>query len=368
MKRSSVYLHDIHTAVPEHSYTQEFALEFLCALPVFDESHRRFLRRIYRNTGIETRHTVIGDYGKDPSQYLFYPPTADLMPEPDLERRNDLYIAETNRLSKQAAEGLLEKLDGFDRTRITHLITVSCTGFSAPGFDLHLVRELGLHTGVHRYHLGFMGCYAALPALKLADTICRSDPESRVLVAVVELCSVHFQQKLDKDSMVAHSLFADGAAACLVSAKERDSAPPVMAFQGFASRLIENSEQDMAWKIGRAAFDMKLSVYVPRLIERVIGSAVEELTAEIGICPADIDLWAIHPGGRAILDRAAEALGLAQEDLGASYEVLRRYGNMSSASILFVLELLLRGPRGGTIFAAAFGPELTVESACLEKI
>ena len=227
---------------------------------------------------------------------------------------------------------------------------MSCTGFSAPGFDFHLQKSLGLSPGLHRFHLGFMGCFAALPALKLAADICRSRPEARVLVVVLELCSVHLQFKPDREVMVANSLFADGAGAALVSAQRGEAEGSVFRLERFAARTIPESEQDMAWRLGTVAFDMRLSAYVPRLIERNIGAILEDLLAEAGLRRGDVALWAIHPGGRAILDRAAATLGLRPEDLWASYQVLRDYGNMSSATMLFVLELLLA--------AAGAGPDL----------
>jgi predicted naringenin-chalcone synthase len=363
-----VYLQAIATAVPEHAYSQEFARRFLLALPFYDEPTKRFVERLYRDTGIEKRHTVIGDYGKDPTEFTFWPPSQDLQPEPGVEKRNELFIREADRLSLRVAEKLLAGLPRFDRARISHLITVSCTGFSAPGFDFTLQKSLGLAPGLHRFHLGFMGCFAALPALKLAADICRSRPEALVLVVVLELCSVHLQFKPDREVMVANSLFADGAAAALVSSGRTEAEGGVFRLERFASRTIPESEQDMAWRLGTVAFDMRLSAYVPRLIERNLGAILEGLLAEAGLSRRDVALWAIHPGGRAILDRAAACLGLADGELWASYRVLRDYGNMSSATILFVLELLLDAEASGRTFAAAFGPGLTVESALLEKL
>jgi predicted naringenin-chalcone synthase len=363
-----VYLQAIATAVPEHAYTQEFARRFLLAFPPYDEPTKRFVERLYRDTGIEKRHTVIGDYGKDPSEYTFWPPSPDLQPEPGVEKRNELFIREADALSLRVARKLLHRLPRLDRGRISHLITVSCTGFSAPGFDFHLQKELGLSPGLHRFHLGFMGCFAALPALKLAADICRSHREAQVLVLALELCSVHLQFKPEREVMVANSLFADGAGAALVSGGREEAEGGVFRLERFAARTLPDSEQDMAWRLGSVAFDMRLSAYVPRLIERNIGSIVDGLLAEAGLARRDVALWAIHPGGRAILDRAAATLGLGPGDLWASYQVLRDYGNMSSATILFVLELLLAAEARGRTFAAAFGPGLTVESALLEKL
>jgi predicted naringenin-chalcone synthase len=205
-----------------------------------------------------------------------------------------------------------------------------------------------------------MGCYAALPALKLAADICRSRPQARVLVVDLELCSLHLQQKPDREIMVANALFADGAGAALVSAVREDSTGSVFSLERFATRTLPDTEQDMAWRLGSVAFEMRLSAYVPRLIESNLGPILVDLLQEAGLYREEITLWAI-------LDRAAGTLGLALEELWASYRVLREYGNMSSATLLFVLELLLAAQERGMVFAAAFGPGLTVESAILDK-
>ncbi|MGD0727832.1 MAG: type III polyketide synthase [Spirochaetia bacterium] len=375
---TAVAIHGIATSVPKTSYTQQFAVDFLQKLSVFSDRQRRFLRRLYQNTAIDKRHTVIDDYGKDPSAHTFYPKNDQLLPEPGLEARNDVFIRESNRLSEQAARSLLSSLPLFDPYKITHLITVTCTGFSAPGFDYHLVNALGLRRDIHRSHIGFMGCYAAFPAMRLARDICVANPGAHVLIAAVELCSLHFQQKTDLDFMIANALFADGAAAVLVgpaSDAERGQSEggyfrqgAQLLLNGFASRIIPESEQDMAWKIGAHAFDMRVSAYVPRLIEQNIRSIVEDLLSTTDTAFDDIDIWAVHPGGRAILDRTAAALNIPQSALIHSYEVLREYGNMSSATIFFVLQRILETSESGTVFATAFGPGLTVESGLFRKL
>jgi predicted naringenin-chalcone synthase len=252
-------------------------------------------------------------------------------------------------------------MPGFDPQTITHLVTVSCTGFSAPGFDFHLVKEFNLTPGIHRFHLGFMGCFAAFPALKLAQSLVRSDPRAQVLVVDVEACTLHFQKDFKPDVVVANALFADGAAALLVSA---DKGP--LELHDFRSHIIPGSEDDMAWIIGETGFDMKLSSYVPRLIEGNIGAILERLVADAGWKREDLKLWAVHPGGRAILDKTAQVLGLTHDELDVSYDVLRRFGNMSSVTIFFVLREILDRGRKGKLFACAFGPGLTVESGFLE--
>ena len=367
----------IGTCVPPTFYTQQFALDFLTRLSAFSDRERRFLRRLYQNTAIDKRHTVIDDYGKDPSAYTFYPKNDQLLPEPGLEARNDVFIRESDRLSEQAARSLFSTLPEFDPHAITDLVTVTCTGFSAPGFDLHLVKALGLRRDIHRSHIAFMGCYAGFPAMRLARDICVANPGAHVLIVAVELCTLHFQLKPQLDFMIANALFADGAAAVLVGPASDAGAAQGggaslgqkgrLLLDGFASRIIPESEQVMAWKIGERAFDMRLSAYVPRLIETNIRAIVEDLLSAAGDDFGDIDIWAIHPGGRAILDRSAASLNIPESALVHSYEVLREYGNMSSATIFFVLQRILEDSRSGTVFATAFGPGLTVESGLFRK-
>jgi predicted naringenin-chalcone synthase len=363
-----VFLHTIATCVPEHSYTQEFAIEFLKKLMGPNEKRTRLLTWIYQDSAIGKRHTVIDDYGKDPSEYTFYPPNDRLEPERSTCFRNDVFIREADRLSLRAVRALLAKLAPGIKNKITHIISVSCTGFSAPGFDFHLAKELGLAPDVDRFHLGFMGCYAAFPALKLARSICLAEKDARVLVVNVELCSLHFQKKYETDLMIAHSLFADGISAALVSRHEQDSGGDKMLLHTFHSRFIADSEDKMAWKIGDLGFEMKLSHYVPKFLEANILPIMEGLFGKNGLSMKDIDIWAVHPGGRAILEKLETALGLSREDLRHSYNVLWEYGNMSSSTIMFVLDKIMNSPEYGNIFACAFGPGLTVETACLEKI
>ena len=362
---SDVFLHAVTTGVPEHSYTQTFALDFLLKLQGDSPKKRAFLERVYANTGIEKRHTVIDDYGKDPAAYTFYPKNEAMTPEPETWFRNDVFQRESNRLSLETASRLFDRLTGIDPGRITHLVTVSCTGFSVPGFDLHLVKQLGIPNRVHRCHVGFMGCYAAFPALKVARDICLAHPDARVLIVDLELCSLHFQQRFEPEIVVANAIFADGVAAALISARPEDAIGPSLRLDHFASCIIDDSEADMAWRIGRHGFDMRLSLYVPKLIEANIRGIVTALLGEAGVSLADIDLHAIHPGGRAILDKVRVELDLPEDALRWSYDVLREFGNMSSATIFFVLERLLAGENTGRTIAAAFGPGLTVESGLM---
>lgn len=369
MENKDVYLHRIRTAVPPKFYSQEHALKVMEKLVGNTERKKSFLNKIYKGSAIGKRHTVIEDYDKEPEDYTFYPKNAEMLPEPSTEQRNDLFIEKAPALSLQASRELLESCPDFDRQKITHLITVSCTGFTAPGIDFYLMKELGLNPGAHRFNIGFMGCYAAFPALKMARDICRTDNEARVMIVNTELCSIHFQQDFNLDTVVANAIFADGISAALVSAYKDDCNGSKLILKDFVSTFAPGSEEDMAWKIGSKGFTMKLSAYVPKVINDNIKPLMDNIFNRSNIEQKDIDIWAIHPGGKGILEKLEGTLELSKEDFKHSYNVLHDYGNMSSATIMFVFRRLLEeDERKGTIFSAGFGPGLTIESAIMEKI
>ena len=361
-----VYLHGIDTATPENRVAQSRILEFMTHNLDLDERHRRFLIRIYGGSAIDFRHSVIPDFGLAPADFSFFPGSQGLAPEPTTAVRNRLFVSEANRLAESAATKVLGRLD-VDPSTITHLVTASCTGFSAPGFDFHVVKELGLNKSTERFHLGFMGCYAAMPALRLARHICRSDKKAIVLVINVEICTLHFRNADDLDTLVVNSLFADGASAAVVSAVEGIGGEKKGRLSGFATTIVPNSEDEMAWMIGDHGFDMRLSAYVPRLLGTHLLPLFDDLLDRYGLKRSQVDRYAIHPGGRAIVDKVADALELERANLSPSYDVLKAYGNMSSATIMFVLERILKSD-SGNIVTAAFGPGLTVESALLEVV
>jgi len=369
MSKNNIYLHKITTVVPEKFYTQDFALDFLLNLVGDSDKKRNLLKKLYKGTQIKKRHTVIDDYDKDPSEYTFYPKNPTLKPEPSTAQRNDLYIEEAKRLTLKASKQLLDDTPEFDREKISHVITVSCTGFVAPGLDFFLARDLGLKPSVHRYNIGFMGCQGAFPGMKLARDICLADSEARVLLVNVELCSVHIQQREEMDIVVSNAIFADGISAALISAHKDDVKGTKYRLDNFATSFAANTENDMAWRIGDHGFLMKLSVYVPQIVKDNIKPLMDALFEESGIKQEEIDIWAIHPGGRSILERAEEALGITKDDLDASYRIMQEYGNMSSTTIMFVLDDILKdSKKKGKVFSAAFGPGITVEVGLMEKI
>ena len=261
-------------------------------------------------------------------------------------------------------QAILSCLDGLEEPgAITHLITVSCTGMSAPGLDLQLMEALQLPTSVFRSSVNFMGCYAAIHGLKWADAICRSEPGAKVVVVCVELCTLHFQSEATKDNISSAMLFSDGAAAVLVTA---DTDPRKgFRLEQFHSEVSLHGKRDMAWDIAQTGFRMTLSGYIPELLEADFASLVERALTRASLKTNDIRHWCIHPGGRRILDAIGKSLHLPGDALAHSYSVMRDYGNMSSPTLLFVLKRIqdaLHDEDGAYVFASAFGPGLTMET------
>lgn len=368
-----VYLHHIETTVPTIQGNQPALLDRLKKIHQQDRKTQAILHRIYQQSGIETRHTVIEDYlSEDPNSFFyrcFHPET-----NPKTGERNQRYEQAAKELFLKTAQKLLDQQQAHKLGEITHVITVSCTGFFAPGPDYEIVKSLGLPSTTQRFHVGFMGCYAAFPALRMAHAFCSEDPNAVVLIVATELCSLHFSPKTDPDTLIAGSVFSDGSAGVLVSAKP----PKTKAFElkGFANDLAYEGERDMAWTIGDTGFDMTLSSYVPDIIKQNLSSITNRLFSTFNLEQADIQDWAIHPGGRAILDKVEQNLSLESSQLQASRTVLQHYGNMSSATILFVLKELLDADwdlkqaqePSPLALAMAFGPGLSIESALLAKV
>lgn len=318
---------------------------------------------ISHRSAIHHRHSVLSDYLGGPEEFRFFPRNWSLSPFPSTGQRMQVYQREALPLARSAAERCLEQAKAVAREAITHLVVVSCTGFFAPGLDVLLVRALGLRGDVQRQIIGFMGCYAAFNALRAADSICQAQPDAVVLVVCVELCSLHYQREMNMDNIVANTLFADGAAAVLLSG--RAGAQGCLSLIDSESQLAaDDSQQQMTWTVTDTGFQMALSSEIPESLRRCVGSFVDTLLQRNQITRAAVDFWAIHPGGRRIVDGLRAELALSSEDTAASCEVLAEHGNMSSATVLFVLERCLRQgpPRGALGVAMAFGPGLTLES------
>jgi predicted naringenin-chalcone synthase len=250
---------------------------------------------------------------------------------------------------------------GFEPASITHLVTVSCTGFLAPGIDFALIHGLGLRPTLERTHVGFMGCHGALNGLRVANAFASASPETRVLVCAVELCSLHYYYGSEPDKLVANAIFADGAAAVVGS---RAESPWSLTASG--SCLIPDSAPDMGWTVGDHGFEMSLSRRVPGLIAKHIRPWMESWLGDNGLSLDDVRSWAIHPGGPKILAAAGEGLGLPAEALAVSQDVYAAHGNMSSPTVLFILGRLRQLDAARPCVALGFGPGLVAEAALFQ--
>lgn len=357
----NVFIHKLATHVPEHSAAQDvLAAKF--GTWARDAATARIINHVFRKTGINRRHSVVADFTEPERAELFREDSEGRLIEPSTQERNRVYSRHAAPISVRLARELLEQSSQFRPEDVTHVITVSCTGFVNPGPDWAVVTELGLPPTVERYQLGFMGCYAALPALRMARQFCLARPESVVLVICLELCSLHMQMQTTSDSILGNALFSDGAAAALVSVREPEEDQPALALDGFMSAMAPEGKGEMAWEIGDRGFNLVLSSYVPDIISANLDRIVGDLLSPRDLTANDIDLWAVHPGGKAILDKVEKSVSLRPEQIEASRAVLRDFGNMSSATMLFVLQRMLRQTTTSkTIAAMAFGPGLTVE-------
>ncbi|SMB95093.1 chalcone and stilbene synthase domain protein [Hymenobacter roseosalivarius DSM 11622] len=365
----SSYLCAIGTANPTHVIPQPQIATFMAEALQLDHQEARKLRALYRVTGIGQRYSVLADYSRPNGEFEFFPNTPDLEPFPSVGQRMTVYRQCALPLSVRAAQDCLRQVPEVTLASITHLITVSCTGMYAPGLDLELVQTLGLRPNVQRTCVNFMGCYAAFNALKLADAFCRADANANVLIVSTELCTIHFQKNREEDHLVSNALFGDGSAAVLVRAVPAAEGAS-LELAAFHCGIEPNGHADMAWHINDFGFEMTLSSYVPRLIQKGIRELTDGLLENLPIQLPDIQHFAIHPGGRRILETIEQELGLTTHDNRFAYQVLRDYGNMSSATVLFVLHELLqsltKADQEAPVLSFAFGPGLTLEAMLLK--
>jgi predicted naringenin-chalcone synthase len=355
----------IGTALPAYRHQQKDILEFMLHAYQPEADDRRKIALLYERCGIDSRYSVIPDYSSPVDERLFYSKRNDLEPFPNLEKRLELYEQFATTLSVNAIKNCLQ--DELDAKEITCLITVSCTGMSAPGLDISLMQALQLPANIARSSVNFMGCYAAIHALKTADHICRADRDAKVLIVCTELCTIHFQKACDMDSIASGLLFGDGAAAVLVTGDEHSTRG--LCIRNFYSEVALQGHGDMAWHLSGKGFLMHLSAYIPQLLQSGITSLLENALQSGKHHKDEITGWAMHPGGKKILESILKELSLPHAALANSFAVLREYGNMSSPTILFVLKRFMEQQLavGEKIFTAAFGPGLTMETVILER-
>ena len=349
----TAYVNRISPVVPPHDVHQAF-VDF--ADESFELRRKQLLfRRMAERAQISHRWSGISSprefYGTDPNLV-----------------NTKARMVEFERTAPDLAAAAVDGLELGDRAaEITHLIVVTCTGFYSPGIDFELIKRCGIPSSVERTQIGFMGCFAGITGLKTAHHIVRSDPSARVLVVSVELCSLHLQRSESLETMLSFLVFGDGAAAVLVTAE-----PEGLALDSFKAVMAPETPEMITWHIGETGFDMVLSGKVPGALSKALSEENMKLILA-GADHSEFELWAVHPGGRSILDAVQNSLELDPQLLAASRHVLENFGNMSSATVLFVLAEMMRANAAGALSgqrgcAMAFGPGLTAETMLFSAV
>ncbi len=378
----------IGTAVPAHHVHQndaaEAAMNRCCETP----RQTKLLPVLYRMTTVKTRGSVLLQPERSPipsaphpvdasGATWFFPETASSDSasgngngrqkksfSPSTRQRMEQFLIHAPNLAIEASREAMEEAD-VDPTEITHLVAVTCTGFGSPGLEYEMIKGLGLSPDVTRTHIGFMGCHAALNALQVADAFARAQEDAKILLCCVELCTLHFQYGWHDQQVVANALFSDGAASVVITGAHAAHKEGHLRIRGTASSIIDDTYDEMSWHVGDHGFDMTLSPAVPDVIRRTLRPWTEAFLADHDLSVDDIASWAIHAGGPRIVTAAGEALDLPETDLLAARHILQTHGNMSSATVLFIMRELLQQQAKRPMVALAFGPGLIVEGALL---
>ena len=343
-------------------------LNFMQNVYAMDEIEKRKLRFLYHQSAIQTRYSAVPDYSLNADEWQFYPASENLEPFPNLEKRMDWYNKTAPQLSLNAVEKCISQK--INKAEITHLITVSCTGMSAPGLDLQIMEMMNLPKNIFRTSVNFMGCYAAIHAMKFADSFCKNDSNAKVIIVCTELCTLHFQKQTTADNIASGLLFGDGSAALLITHDNNNLKG--IHLKSFYSEVGFNGKEHMSWQLSSSGFLMQLSGYVPELIEQDFGHLLKNALQNANMNEEEISHWCIHPGGKRILSAIEKSTSISNEDLKFSYQVLKDYGNMSSPTILFVLKEIMeslnnQNEKKSNVFGAAFGPGLTMETFILSN-
>lgn len=352
----------INTVVPEYSFKQNDLIPFMLRLYKLSPEDGRKLSFQYRMSDIKKRHTIVQDYGVPrPENWEFIPKNID-DPFPMMDERMAIYLKEALPLSLKGIEGCLK--DIASPQDITHVITVSCTGMSAPGLDLQIAEALKLPEDVYRTSVNFMGCYAAVHAMKQAQQICESSKKTaNVLIVLTEFCSLHFHKEFTPDLASSALLFSDGCAVMLIS--NTMTGKNNLQLTDFYSRIVYKGKSDMAWQLSNQGFKITLSSFIPEILSEDIASLSGHAFKHYGIDQEAITHYALHPGGKRILNAFQDQLHLTNDHMQYSRSVLAEYGNMSSPSVVFVLKRIMDDIEQGAaarIFGVALGPGLTMES------
>lgn len=352
----------IATAVPPYRQEQMQVFEVVKDIHASTAEEQRVLKFMYKNSGIETRYAAVPDFNRAYKERQILTGGNGTLSTKNLEARLNIYEQAALSLSADAIQKCIS--GKVSAEEITHLITVSCTGLQAPGLDLAIIKTLGLRTDIYRTSVNFMGCYAAIHGLKHAYYIAAKEPAAKVLVVCVELCTLHFQKEKTPDNITSTIIFSDGAAAVLVEGAM--SSREGWQIKNFYSEINFEGMEDMAWRVSSNGFLMTLTGNVPGILERKSGCIVNNALQYYGLDKAEVDAWCVHPGGKKILEAVERGCSISMQQLKESYEVLQQYGNMSSPTVLFVLENIFERGRGDHamkhIVGMAFGPGLTLET------
>ena len=361
----SFTLFGLGTAVPPGTLTQTEALRTARALAGLTLREASWLPTVYEHSEIDTRHQVLGRplvddllKGTRESNSVFLPSSEDDSRGPTTHERMQIYAKEAPPLAVRAAKIALHE-SGFDPATITQLVTVSCTGFVSPGVDFAIMQALKLRPTVHRTHVGFMGCHGAINGLRVANAYAQADPNARVLLCAVELCSLHYYYGNEPDKVIANALFADGAAA-MIGQQSRD--PDRWQIAATGSCLIPDSGYAMGWQVGDHGFEMILARQIPVLIAKHLKPWITTWLSDNGLTLQDVGSWAIHPGGPKILTAVQEGLNLSAAAMATSRAVYAEYGNMSSPTVLFIAERLRHENARRPCAMLGFGPGLVAEA------
>jgi len=354
----------IGTAVPKYGTRQSSILNFM-QTDYNDGTASHMPNMLFNHSVINTRYSVIPDFDNSlPDSVLF----SENQCTPTVLDRYDIFKENAVSLAVEAIQDSFTKLNrSVAEFGITHLITVTCTGIYAPGIDSALIEQLNLPNDIFHTSINYMGCNAAFAALKLGDMIAKTEANAKVLIVCVELCTLHFQPKNNHDNLLSNTIFGDGAAAVVVipDAGANLDYQGGMSIQGFYSLLLSKGKELMSWNITPVNFEMVLDAKVPEFIGDEMDNIVLKAGKKFNIAPSTVNKWAIHPGGEKILDTIKKQLRLNDTDLKYSYKILDEYGNMSSPTVLFVLNEIMQAERkpNENIFSIGFGPGLSIETA-----
>lgn len=347
------------TAVPQYRYSQTEIAEWLAQILKLNPEKSAQLKKISTNCKVETRHSVLPNLSNIILPSYLGSRSSDLMPTTGM--RNQLYKEHAPKLATKAASKAIEEWGG-KAEEITHVIFISCTGLMAPGVECLLASSLRLKPTVDRLGINFMGCFGAFKGLSLASSLFQADQSRKILMVCTELCTLHLQSATSIDAMIANCLFSDGAAAAVIG--DDPHQPGTWEIQSHRSEMIDNTLQDMSWDIGDFGFSIVLSNNVPKYIGEKIGHFSQQLLGNTLVSEC---AWAVHPGGKAILEAVQKSSSLTRDQLQASWDTLKNYGNMSSATFLFVLDQLRKSKhQHANTVGLAFGPGLSIEGIVLK--